>query len=110
MLVGNKCDREARRAVSVEEGEQFAKEHGLLFVETSAKTRVNVDQAFTRVAECVYEKITQGIIDPSDESVGIRFMTNTGRGGGAGAGGKVALNGGRGAGGAGGEIAGKCAC
>lgn len=106
MLVGNKCDRENRRAVSTEEGEAFAREHGLLFIETSAKTRVNVDQAFTRVAEAVYEKIETGVIDPADESVGIRFMQ---RGGGSagGAGGKVAV------GGRGGEEAGKaggCAC
>lgn len=106
MLVGNKCDRENRRAVSTEEGEAFAREHGLLFIETSAKTRVNVDQAFTRVAEAVYEKIETGVIDPADESVGIRFMQ---RGGGiaGGGGGKVAVGG---RGGADAGKAGGCAC
>lgn len=105
MLVGNKCDRENRRAVSTEEGEAFAREHGLLFIETSAKTRVNVDQAFTRVAEAVYEKIETGVIDPADESVGIRFMQR-GAGSAGGGGGKVAV-GGRG----GAEAAkGGCAC
>jgi GTPase SAR1 family protein len=58
------------RAVSKEEGEAFAREHGLLFIETSAKTRHNVDQAFTQVAEAVYERIQSGQIDPTDE-VGI---------------------------------------
>ena len=38
------------RAVSKEEGEDFAREQGLLFCETSAKTRMNVDQAFTQVS------------------------------------------------------------
>ncbi|CAN6457411.1 unnamed protein product [Victoria cruziana] len=38
MLIGNKCDLAHRRAVSTEEGEQFAKEHGLIFMEASAKT------------------------------------------------------------------------
>ena len=33
-----------RRAVSTEEGEQFAKEHGLVFLETSAKTAHNVEE------------------------------------------------------------------
>jgi Ras-related protein Rab-2A len=37
-LVGNKCDLSERRAVSYAEGEKFAKEHGLIFMETSAKT------------------------------------------------------------------------
>jgi Ras-related protein Rab-2A len=35
--------------VSREEGEQFARDHGLMFMETSAKTRINVDEAFTAV-------------------------------------------------------------
>ena len=38
MLIGNKCDLEAKRQVSKEEGEKFAKENGLVFMETSAKT------------------------------------------------------------------------
>jgi Ras-related protein Rab-2A len=35
--------------VSSEEGEQFARDNGLLFIETSAKTRANVDEAFMKV-------------------------------------------------------------
>jgi Ras-related protein Rab-2A len=38
MLIGNKSDLEHRRAVSTKEGEQFAQENGLIFLETSAKT------------------------------------------------------------------------
>lgn len=44
MLIGNKCDLAHRRAVSTEEGEQFAKEHGLIFMEASAKTAQNVEE------------------------------------------------------------------
>lgn len=44
MLVGNKCDLSHRRAVSKEEGEQFAKENGLLFLEASARTAQNVEE------------------------------------------------------------------
>ena len=33
-----------RRAVSTEEGQEFAKEHGLVFLETSAKTAHNVEE------------------------------------------------------------------
>lgn len=44
MLVGNKADLDSRRVVSKEEGEQFAKENGLLFLETSTKAIRNVDE------------------------------------------------------------------
>ncbi len=36
-----------RRAVTTEEGEQFAKEHGLVFLETSAKTAHNVEEVLS---------------------------------------------------------------
>merc|ERR1712063_189343 len=38
LLVGNKSDLDARRQVQRSEGEQFAEKHGLIFLETSAKT------------------------------------------------------------------------
>jgi Ras-related protein Rab-2A len=44
ILIGNKCDLSDRRAVSYEEGESFAKTHGLFFMESSAKTAHNVDE------------------------------------------------------------------
>ena len=43
MLIGNKCDLSNKRAVSREEGEQFAAKNGLTFLETSAKTAENVE-------------------------------------------------------------------
>ena len=44
MLIGNKCDLDARRQVATEEGDRFAKENGLIFMETSAKTAFNVEE------------------------------------------------------------------
>ncbi|XP_068777793.1 ras-related protein Rab-2B isoform X3 [Struthio camelus] len=44
MLIGNKSDLESRRDVRKEEGEAFAREHGLVFMETSAKTAANVEE------------------------------------------------------------------
>jgi len=43
MLIGNKSDLE-RREVSAEEGHEFARQHGLIFLETSAKTAQNVEE------------------------------------------------------------------
>lgn len=63
MLIGNKCDLDSKRQVSREEGEAFAKEHGLVFMETSAKTAQNVDEAFLHTANVIYENVTSGVID-----------------------------------------------
>jgi len=72
ILVGNKCDMEAERAVSYEEGERFARQNELIYVETSAKTAYNVEDAFSKTAQLIYEKIESGIIDVNNESLGIK--------------------------------------
>jgi small GTP-binding protein len=46
LLVGNKCDLEDERKVSFQEGKDFADNNGMKFIETSAKTNQNVDEAF----------------------------------------------------------------
>jgi len=63
ILVGNKCDCEALREVSTEEGAAYAKTNGLLFLETSAKTGHNVNEAFLLPAREIYKKIQSGDFD-----------------------------------------------
>ncbi|KAF8242526.1 ras-domain-containing protein, partial [Wilcoxina mikolae CBS 423.85] len=46
VLVGMKSDKSTDREVSKEEGEELAKEFGVPFIETSAKTCENVQRAF----------------------------------------------------------------
>ncbi|KAI5306342.1 Ras GTPase [Ascosphaera pollenicola] len=46
IVVGNKCDLEGERVVSQQEGEALAREFGCKFIETSAKSRINVENAF----------------------------------------------------------------
>ncbi|KAG6392856.1 hypothetical protein SASPL_147084 [Salvia splendens] len=69
ILVGNKSDLAQRRAVSKEEGEQFAKENGLLFLEASARTAQNVEEAFTNTATKILQKIQEGVFDVSNENL-----------------------------------------
>ena len=73
MLIGNKSDLEHRRAVTTKEGELFAQENGLVFLETSAKSAANVEQAFIKTAENIYEKIKGGQYDPSREGNGVKL-------------------------------------
>lgn len=46
VIVGNKCDLEDKREVSKEEGQNLAKGFNCKFIETSARGRTNVDEAF----------------------------------------------------------------
>ncbi|RUS15714.1 GTP-binding protein YPT4 [Endogone sp. FLAS-F59071] len=69
MVIGNKGDLNSKRAVSREEGEKFAHDNDLFFMETSAKAATNVEEAFTRTAEDIYEKIRTGVFDVANESV-----------------------------------------
>ena len=75
MLVANKADLEdaGRRVVTREEGEQLAKEHNIQYIETSAKTGLNVEEAFVSVSEKILEKIDTGEITRFTEQNGIRW-------------------------------------
>lgn len=63
-----------------EEGEAFAREHGLVFMETSARTAANVEEAFINTAKEIYEKIQEGVFDINNEVIIIfsvyRFSIN----------------------------------
>ncbi|XP_043935852.1 ras-related protein Rab-13 [Protopterus annectens] len=56
MLLGNKCDIESRRKVQKEQAEKLAKEHGIKFFETSAKSSINVDESFCALARDIFIK------------------------------------------------------
>lgn len=53
MLVGNKTDLAEKRMVSIEEGEQAAKNFDVMFVETSAKAGYNIKALFRKVASAL---------------------------------------------------------
>lgn len=65
MVVANKVDLDTQRAVSSQEGHDFARTHGCLYVETSAKANIAVVQAFEELALKILE--TPALLD----SIGI---------------------------------------
>ena len=80
MLVGNKidlCDRnpEARK-IPREAGEKFAKEHGLMFEETSAITVVKVKEAFEELLQNIYNIKAQSGVGMGKDTAVNRLAAN----------------------------------
>ncbi|CAG8704749.1 6189_t:CDS:2, partial [Scutellospora calospora] len=46
ILIGNKCDKIENRVITKEQGQALADEFKIKFFETSAKSNINVDEAF----------------------------------------------------------------
>ncbi|EAR96030.1 Ras family small GTPase (macronuclear) [Tetrahymena thermophila SB210] len=65
LLVGNKCDMESERQVTFEEGKSLADTFGIKFFETSAKSDINVTEAFFTICKEIQEKIN---INPEPKS------------------------------------------
>ncbi|THX05785.1 ras-domain-containing protein [Aureobasidium pullulans] len=53
VLVGNKTDLNDKREVTTQQGEEEAKKHNLMFIETSAKVGHNVKPLFKRIAQAL---------------------------------------------------------
>lgn len=60
------------REVPTDEAEKWAKEEGLLFVEASAKSGLNVEQAFIEACKDILKKINKGAFD-DDRSTGVKL-------------------------------------
>ncbi|KAG2147626.1 ras family-domain-containing protein [Suillus clintonianus] len=74
IVVANKCDLEYERQVGMNEGRDLAKHFGCKFIETSAKQRINVDEAFSNLVREIrkYNK---------EQQTGRPVMASSGNGG-----------------------------
>ena len=61
LLVGNKSDRTTEKVVTKERAKEFADDIGVPFLETSAKSAANVEEAFlTMASELIKQRISRG--------------------------------------------------
>ncbi|CAH8476761.1 unnamed protein product [Heterobilharzia americana] len=64
MLLGNKCDADEAREIPYKEGLEYANSHGIRFMETSAKSGINVTEAFKALAQDIKVKMERTIVKP----------------------------------------------
>ena len=55
-LVGNKCDLEENRVISLNQADDCASQLGIEFFETSAKSNLNIDKLFLQATKEVLER------------------------------------------------------
>jgi Ras-related protein Rab-1A len=70
LLVGNKADLSDKRAVKSDEGSALARQHGIPFLETSAKDSSNVEGMFRTMASAMMKKAGGLAATPGDGSSG----------------------------------------
>jgi len=66
MLVGNKNDLKHLRAVKTEDASQYAEKNGLAFIETSALEATNVEMAFQKIIQEIYQLLNKRVQDDDD--------------------------------------------
>jgi Ras-related protein Rab-1A len=68
LLVGNKCDLEKDRQVSIQEGQELANKLNIPFIEASAKDSTNVQQLFVKLTTILKEdKLKKEYIIPEEK-------------------------------------------
>ena len=79
VIVGNKIDLEMNREVTTEEGKTLAKEYNFDFYETSAKTRINIDESIFQLVRNVRRKENLEKFYFTGNGIGnfFRFSVNT---------------------------------
>lgn len=77
VLVGNKVDKEEFRQVPYLEASQWAKDHDILFMETSSLSGDNVEQPFILLARSVLLAIESGRLDPEKAGSGVSYGERT---------------------------------
>ena len=73
ILIGNKNDLNEKRVISYEQGNEYAKKHKMMFFETSAKNKIEIDNIFKETVKCINKNIQEGKYDLNDDSCGVKL-------------------------------------
>ncbi|KAJ2764695.1 GTP-binding protein [Coemansia nantahalensis] len=77
ILIGNKCDVEERRVVSKEMGRALASKFNIGFKETSAKSNINVEEAFLELAGDIKKRLLDSASRPEHVASDRRIDINS---------------------------------
>ena len=77
VLIGNKCDLEEKRQVSIEEGKKVAEENDMIFFETSAKDNININEVFVKSAQKILENIKNNVYEEEEDLITYKQNYNT---------------------------------
>jgi len=72
MILGHKADMDKERVVQSKKAQAFADFHGLKFMETSAVTGQNVEEAFSSISRDIYYMLKKGEITVEEGWDGIK--------------------------------------
>jgi len=60
VVVGNKCDLSDQRIITTEQGNALATKFGAVFIEASAKTKINVEEIFHQLVRQIAPTLAKG--------------------------------------------------
>ena len=76
VLIGNKNDMNDKREVSYEEAQKLAKKNKMLFFETSAKNKFNIENIFKESVQGIKDNIRKGLYNLEDDSCGVKLCVS----------------------------------
>lgn len=69
IIVGNKCDLNEFRKISIEDGKKYAISKNMMYFETSAKNNNNVDKAFKELMVGIYKKNKSNMVITEKDNI-----------------------------------------
>lgn len=81
ILIGNKCDMTEDKKIVTERGRELAKEYSINFFETSAKSNINVTEAFMSIAQDIKTRLMDDPAVNSNSNDNVSLNSSGGSGG-----------------------------